>query len=221
MSRQTGDDRPGIELFDKPECPFCFKVRIALAEQDRPYRHRPHDDPAVEAERERLSPTGTVPILVEGGGRVLTESAVIMEYLAETGPGLMPDDAWERARARSIAHFSDNRVGRAVREVIFEKRDRPAHEWDRARIDAGVAAWRGQCLPYLADALGDRAFFAGVYSIADAALTARFALAHAYGMDVPVAFPNLRAWFARMTDRASFAPAAPPKVRECLSAAAG
>lgn len=206
-------------LYDKPECPFCFKVRIALAEQGRRFEHRPHDAPGVEEERRRLSPTGTVPILVLDDGYVMTESNVIMEYLADTGAGLLPRDPEARATARSLAHFSDTTVGQAVREVIFEKRGKPEAEWDQARIAAGAAAWEKECLPHLSAALGERRCFAGeAYSLADAALTARFALAAGYGLDVPPEFGNLRAWFERMTARESFRPSAPPVA---LSAGAG
>lgn len=199
-------------LYDKPECPFCFKVRIALAEQDRPFEHRPHDAPGVAEERRRLSPTGTVPIVVLDDGYVMTESNVIMEYLADTGSGLLPDDPEARATARALAHYSDTRVGQAVREVIFEKRDKPEEQWDWDRIDAGAAAWKNECLPYLSAALGGQRYFAGEYSLADAALTARFALARAYGLNVPAHFENLRSWYAGMRERPSFGAAAPPSV---------
>jgi len=208
-------------LYDKPECPFCFKVRIALAEQDRRFTHRPHDDPEAKAERERLSPTGTVPILVLDDGYVMTESNVIMEYLADTGSGLLPEQPEARATARALAHFSDNTVGKAVREVIFEKRGKPQAKWDWQRIEAGISAWREQCLPHLSDALGGNQYFAGSsYSLADAALTARFALAEAYGVDVPAQYDNLRDWYARMVRRPSFRTAAPERVLEHVTAAA-
>ncbi|MBA1148767.1 glutathione S-transferase family protein [Ectothiorhodospiraceae bacterium WFHF3C12] len=197
-------------LYDKPECPFCFKVRIALAEQGRSFEHRPHDAPGVEDERRRLSPTGTVPIVVLDDGYVMTESNVIMEYLADTGAGLLPADPEARATARALAHYSDTRVGQAVREVIFEKRGKPEAEWDRERIAAGAAVWENECLPYLAEALAGQEYFAGAYSLADAALTARFALARAYGLLVPGGFENLQRWYARTSSRPSFAAAAPP-----------
>lgn len=207
-------------LYDKPECPFCFKVRIALAEQGRRFTHRPHDDPEARAERERLSPTGTVPILVLDDGYVMTESNVIMEYLADTSAGLLPEQPEARATARALAHFSDNTVGKAVREVIFEKRGKPEAEWDWQRIEAGITAWREQCLPHLSGALGENAFFAGEhYTLADAALTARFALAEAYGVDVPGEYGNLRDWYARMVQRPSFRAAAPAGVLEHAAAA--
>lgn len=198
-----------LYLYDKPECPFCFKVRLGLHEQGRTFEQAPHDSEASKAARARLSRSGSVPILVLDQDRAITESAVIMEYLAETGPGLLPEDPWWRAQARMIHHYSDTRLGQAIRGAIFEQRDKPEAEWDRERIDACVAAWRNECLPYLADQLGDMAYFAGEYSMADAALTARFALAEAYGMPVPDQYPVLRDWFSRMKTRKSFAPSVP------------
>ncbi|NYT61070.1 glutathione S-transferase family protein [Alcaligenaceae bacterium] len=53
-----------------------------------------------------LNPTGAVPTLVDGDF-VLTQSAAILEYLAELNPqtGLMPDDLRERAEVRRWLGF--------------------------------------------------------------------------------------------------------------------
>lgn len=52
----------------------------------------------------RYSPSGKVPLLIDGEVRVW-ESLAICEYVAELAPraGLWPDDAATRARARSVA----------------------------------------------------------------------------------------------------------------------
>jgi maleylpyruvate isomerase len=53
-----------------------------------------------------LNPQGLVPILVDGDQR-LTQSMAILEYLEETHPQppLLPAEAHERARARSLAQL--------------------------------------------------------------------------------------------------------------------
>ena len=50
----------------------------------------------------RLSPTGKVPCLIESGNAIW-DSLAIIEYLAESHPGLWPTDRLARATARSMS----------------------------------------------------------------------------------------------------------------------
>ncbi len=50
----------------------------------------------------RLSPTGKVPCLVDGS-HAIWDSLAIIEYLAESHPGLWPTDRLARATARSVS----------------------------------------------------------------------------------------------------------------------
>jgi len=59
----------------------------------------------VEGMKERIleySPAGKVPVYIDGGA-VVWESLAIMEYLAESYPGVWPADKEARAAARSVA----------------------------------------------------------------------------------------------------------------------
>lgn len=199
-----------ISLYDKPECPFCWKVRLALAESEAvhqllDYQQEPHSSVWPE-----LTPGNTVPVLVDND-IVIHESSVIMECLQDAYGGLLPAEPQKRVKARLLASFSDGVVGKAVREVIFEKRGRAEDEWDWQRIEQGTQAWQ-EMLPYLAEQLGKQLFFAGEYSLADMALTARFGLAYAYGLSIPEEHVNLIAWFHRVTARPSFTETAPTVV---------
>lgn len=87
----------------------AFRVRIALNLKGFAYEsafvHLPkgeHRKPAYGS----LNPQGLVPTL-EDGGRLLTQSLAIIEYLDETHPNppLLPRDPFARARARSLALF--------------------------------------------------------------------------------------------------------------------
>lgn len=64
----------------------------------------PFDDDAGNPRFREFSPTGKVPVLVDGGLTVW-ESLSILEYLADRFPerGFWPEDAKARARARSVA----------------------------------------------------------------------------------------------------------------------
>lgn len=112
-----------IRLIDKPECPFCWRVRIAAALQGRAMHSMDRSDPDVLVEWQRLSPSQTVPVMIEDD-LVLTDSGPMLEYLAETGSALLPDFPRRRAEARSWIVYGDNVLGRSLREVVFEKRDK-------------------------------------------------------------------------------------------------
>lgn len=100
-----------MKLYDAARCPFCARVRIALAEKGLDHetveidlRNRP--DWIYE-----LNPTGKVPVVDDGF--VLPESAVIMEYLDDRYPEqpLLPDDPKSRAVARKWVFRFDDLLG--------------------------------------------------------------------------------------------------------------
>src|ERR671937_635175 len=90
-----------ITLYDADRCPYCARVRIALAEKGVEYDTVVVDLDDRPAWIYEKNPTGRVPVL-EDGEFVLPESAVIDEYLDERypEPPLLPADAAERARDR-------------------------------------------------------------------------------------------------------------------------
>jgi glutathione S-transferase len=100
-----------VKLYDAPRCPYCARVRIALAEKQIPYE-------TVEVDlRDRpswiyeLNPSGKVPVLDDGF--ILPESAVIMEYLEDRypKPALLPRDPPARAAARLLVYRFDELLG--------------------------------------------------------------------------------------------------------------
>lgn len=192
-------------LYHRPDCPFCWKLRIGLAElgvQAEEVTTRlgeKHPDVL------RLNPKGAVPVLVDRAADLaIWESAVGLDYVNErTGGNLLGGDPVTRARARLVAAYSDSVVGSALRDIIFEKRAKPAAEWDRERIADGERRWAGMC-DRLEEWLGAGPCFAGEFSVADCALLARFGLAEAYGAPVTDRHPALLDWFARHRERASY-----------------
>jgi glutathione S-transferase len=88
-------------------CPFARKVRIVLAEKKLPFELEIEKVWERRDEFLALNPAGEVPVLLvangeEGGPLVLSDSAVISEYLEETcpEPGLLGSDPDARAEAR-------------------------------------------------------------------------------------------------------------------------
>ena len=85
----------------------AFRVRIALNLKGLAYEpafvHLPRGEHRAAAYG-AVNPQALLPTL-EDGGRLLTQSLAILEYLEETHPAppLLPNDAFERARVRSLA----------------------------------------------------------------------------------------------------------------------
>ena len=101
-----------MKLINADRCPYCARVRIALAEKGL-------DAEIVEVDLsdrprwlvELNPPRGRVPVLDDGF--ILPESEVIMAYLEERDPepALLPDDLAGRARARLLVQRFDENLG--------------------------------------------------------------------------------------------------------------
>jgi len=100
-----------VRLIDAARCPYCARVRIALAEKGVEYETVEIDLGNRPAWVYELNRPGRVPIL--DGDFVLPESEVIMEYLEERHPepALLPADPVERAHARLLVKRFDDNLG--------------------------------------------------------------------------------------------------------------
>ena len=99
-----------LVLYDAARCPYCARVRIALAEKGVDYEPVPIDLDDRPGWIYEKNPAGRVPVLEEDEGLCLPESAVIMEYLEDRfpDPPLLPRDLEARAAARlRIFRFDD------------------------------------------------------------------------------------------------------------------
>ena len=89
-------------------CPFVQRSVIVLKEKKIPFEIEYIDLANKPDWFLKISPTGKVPVL-EVDGKVLFESAVIMEYLDEVNPpSLHPTDAFKKAQDRAWIEFSSN-----------------------------------------------------------------------------------------------------------------
>ncbi|HUN48038.1 MAG TPA: maleylacetoacetate isomerase [Stellaceae bacterium] len=87
----------------------AFRVRIALNLKGLPYgQHSIHLRRNEQSAPDylKLNPQALVPTLVDGG-KIVTQSLAIIDYLEEThpAPALLPQGPLERARVRSIAQM--------------------------------------------------------------------------------------------------------------------
>lgn len=193
-----------LKLYERTDCPFCWKVRIALSELN--IRVEKHNSKLGEPHPEVLlrSPKKTVPVLMDGD-LAIWESAVILEYLSATCEegAIFPANPKSGAEVRLLHQYSDSVVGPALRGLVFERRSKPEADWDVDIIEQSEKSW-GNCLDWLQGKLAGKDYFAGEYSAADCALAARFGVAEAYGAGVDDRFPALLEWFDRIKQRRSW-----------------
>jgi glutathione S-transferase len=132
-----------LTLYDAPRCPYCARVRIALAEKGVAYETVVIDLSDRPAWLYEKNPKGKVPVLEEGSF-VLPESEVIDEYLEERfpEPALLPGSAAERALARVRVKRFEEDLGDPYyafrRGGPFEPLERALAELDR---DLRATGW--------------------------------------------------------------------------------
>lgn len=187
-----------IVLYERPDCPFCWKVRLALAELGLAYESVQTRLGEKHPQVQRLSPVGTVPVLVDGD-TVIWESGIMLDYLdGRYAPGkLLPGNPAEQARVRTLHAYSDKCVGAALRGLVFEKRSKPRAGWDRQLIVDSEQQWL-RCQAWLEEQLAGREYFGDGLSAADCALAVRCGVAWVYGAEVSAELPRLAAWFDRV-----------------------
>jgi stringent starvation protein A len=181
-----------ITLYDADRCPYCARVRIALAEKGIEYETVEIDLDDRPAWIYEKNPLGRVPVLEEDVF-VLAESAVINEYLEERypEPRLWPPDAGERALARLLV-------------FRFDEFSKPYYALRRGQDGAGEGFERA--LGNLNTRLEGQQFLSGrEYGLADIAyvpwvLRARDRL----GVDL-TPFPSVLQWVQRLAERPAIA----------------
>jgi len=194
-----------IRLYDFPDCPFCQKVRVVLAEKDLEYE-RVHVDLHKGEQRTpeflKLNPYGKVPVLIDEDV-VIYDSTIINEYLDEEypNPPLMPEDSAGRARVRLLEDFADNSftppAGLILAELHKPEADRDAERLRRYQAEIT------RVLTRLEAALGDKPFLAGDFSLADIAFVPRVLILPQLGIDLDPRLQHTAAWIARLRERPS------------------
>lgn len=181
-----------ITLYDAGRCPYCARVRIALAEKGIEYETVEVDLDDRPAWIYEKNPLGRVPVLEEDTF-VLAESAVIDEYLDERypEPPLWPADPAARALGRMLV-FRFDELSRPYYAL------RRGEDDARERLDAVLAT--------LDAALQEQRFLSGPeFGLADIAYIP-WILRARDRMDVDLErFPALSEWVGRLAERPSIA----------------
>ena len=181
-----------ITLYDAGRCPYCARVRIALAEKGIEYETVEVDLDDRPAWIYEKNPLGRVPVLEEDTF-VLAESAVIDEYLDERypEPPLWPADPAARALGRMLV-------------FRFDELSRPYYALRRGEDDARERL--DAVLTTLDAALQEQRFLSGLeFGLADIAYIP-WILRARDRMDVDLErFPALSEWVGRLAERPSIA----------------
>jgi len=184
----TNCDRVKIVLVEKGLAWEGIWVKLGKMEQKSP-------------EHLKRNPYGKIPV-IDDDGKLLFESCIINEYLDEKypNPPLLPKDPYLRARGRILVDYFLNYLHEpywALRGEMIKK-----NEADRdPKIIAETRKEVTARLQYLEEALGDKPFFLGDYSLTDIAMLPRFPRLEKYGVLPSPSLPNLTAWFDRMKQR--------------------
>jgi glutathione S-transferase len=198
-----------LTLHFHPLSSFCWKVLIALYENDIPFTANQVDlgNPAERAAFLKLWPIGKFPVLTDTvRSRTVPESSIIIEYLDRHFPGrtrFIPEDPDLALKTRLRDRFYDLYVHLPMQEIVGD-RLRPQDNKDPFGVAAARARIRG-CYAMIEQQMACGPFAMGeVFTLADcSALPALF-----YGNKVePFAAEhrNIAAYFERLKSRRSVA----------------
>jgi glutathione S-transferase len=197
-----------LKLYYHPLSSFCWKVLIALYENDTPFTPVMLDL-SKEAERAtllKLWPIGKFPVLRDDAmDRTIPESSIIIEYLDNQYPGrtrLIPADPKLALQTRLRDRFYDLYVHLPMQKVVGD-RLRPVGKNDPHGVDEARARI-ASCYGMIDKEVANKTWAMGeTFTLADcAAAPALF-----YGNKVlPFGdHKNVTAYFARLLARPSFA----------------
>jgi glutathione S-transferase len=201
-------ERAPLKLYFHPFASFCQKALIAFYENGVAFEPIIVDlgDETSRAAFEAIWPIARFPVLRdEARDRVIPESSVIIEYLDLLYAGsvrLVPEDAEAALTVRMRDRFFDLYVAEPMQKIVTD-RIRPAGKADPHGVEAAKALLR------TAYGLLDREMAASrwaageTFSLADCA--AAPALFYANWVMPFEAHKNIAAYFARVSERPSFA----------------
>lgn len=193
-----------IKLYHDVPSTNCDRVKIVLAEKGLAWHGvwvKLGKMEQKSAEHLKRNPYGKIPV-IEEDGKVLFESCVINEYLDEKypDPPLQPKDPYLRARGRILVDYFLNYLHEPYWALRAEMTKKNEAERDPKRI-AETRKVVTERLKYLEEALANKPFFLGDYSLTDIAMLPRFPRLEQYGVIPNPTLPMLTAWFARMKQR--------------------
>jgi glutathione S-transferase len=177
------------------------RVRWALEEVGQPYEVRLLSFRAKkEPEHLRLHPFGLIPTYEEGD-LALFETGSIVLHIAESHPGLFPDDADGRARAITWMFAALNTVEPPILELVTARIIEADKPWAQERLPLVEDRVRDR-LALLSARLGEADWLDGEFSAGDLMMASVLLRVRPSGLLDE--FPNLAAYVARGEARPAY-----------------
>lgn len=185
------------------------KVRLVLLEKGIDFEEDDTLSPRQTDEYLARSPMGKAPFLELDGGRCLSESQVICEYLEDAYPQrpLLPEDPYERARVRELLAYLELHLELVARrlygDVFFKK---PASDEVKQEVEKLLARGaRGfqrlaKFEPYIAGKALTLADCAAFLHLPLVSLASKLA----YGRDCLQDLPQVKPYLAMLGERPHF-----------------
>jgi glutathione S-transferase len=201
-----------LTLHFHPLASFCWKVLVALYENDTPFE--PHlvdlGNAAERAEFASLWPLAKFPVLVDHDQRqTIPESSIIIEYLAQHYPGrvpLVPRDPDAAREVRLRDRFYDLYVHAPMQKIVGDRLRAPAQHDPRGVEDARalLATAYAMIERQAAGAAVATGAMGDAFTLADCAAAPALYYANRV-QPIGREHPNVAAYLGRLMARPSFA----------------
>jgi len=202
-----------MKLFYSPGA-CSLAIHIALEEVGSPYEvSRVSKEAGGREALLKANPKGAVPTLVLDNGQVLTETAALLQYLADQAPTknlLPPNGTWERYRAIEALNYVATELHKGFGPLFRADRMVSSPE-GREQLKASAKEALAEKMRFVADKVGEKYFLGADYSLVDAYACTVLQWSRMVGVDL-AAWPQLKAYVARVAQR--------PAVRRALQAEA-
>lgn len=196
-----------LTLYMHPLASFCWKVMMALEENDTPHVAKIVDfsDPKEAATHLERWPIGKIPLLDDSArGQLIAETSLIIEYLDHHYPGpvpLLPQLFEEAQRARLWDRFHDLYVSQPMQKIVGD-RLRPVDKRDAFGVDEAHQMLR-TAYAMLEKQFSEFEFGGGsTFSMADCSAFPALFYANTLSPLLPE-FPRTSAYLERLMERAS------------------
>ena len=198
-----------LKLYYHPLSSFCWKVLIALYENDTPFTSNLVNlgDEQERAALLKLWPIGKFPVLRDAAtDRTIPESSIIIEYLDQHHPGrtrFIPSDPDKARQMRMRDRFFDLNLHIHMQKVIGD-RNRPKDKKDPFGVDDARQKIATALSMVEGDIAGHEWAFENTFTMADCA--AAPALFYVDNIELLAkTYPNTGAYLERLKARPSFA----------------
>lgn len=198
------------QLYHHPLEPHSRYIRLLLAEKY--LEHEKIEEPFWQRRESflRLSPAGTLPVLLDPSGLTLTDAAVIAEYIEDTAgtPPLLGNTPRQKAEVRRVVNWFLYKFAHEVTAPILYERIWKRHN-DHATPDVAVLRAAGfnmrYHLSYIVYLTERRPWLAGEnLSLADLAAAAMISCLDYLGAVPWDECPDAKNWYATLKCRPSF-----------------